>query len=560
MNKSLAALAISLILGITACTPPYRQTFNDEGKAKGWTQKQTDAAFAYADRTFWSREVKENTYVISYGKVPTAKVEQQLVGVLKDLNDGLDPKNTEMRQYIETFKLRKDLEHDEEIAQAIYERVRVSELDGQFKQMTGDAPEYGVEAELAQGYNIRKIYVNKPLAEAFPFTSEQIEAAKKSGTLKVISSATLDYSNEYDHKEADPKAPEDPNAFVWKSRHQKIVLTEYKIVDVEKPLDNKGDYIEGYRVIEGKQESRPAIKVFFPTSGSMAILLVDTDEEGQPGFGVPDIIQQISDETNVSELLNSGDLLNSLFDKKEAKKNREVQEAQLFKIEIMPIGGHIDEWQKSPDSAGWIVPFKYVNDKGDNYNVRIHYKKPSFDPNTASTHPHSEYMEIEYIEKEFTKSGERYEASNGKVIEYFRPRKDFSGPVKAKVQDEDNTKKVSFEFEDGSVVDGFVTPGKNKFIEDAPYAKSYNEGQKRWWIEKSGDSGIYDKRKSVGQPKEQTGEYSDEEYEFHVESGRAAGKFGDDENRKPICILGTKCAPVVKIERETQQAPPTAKQ
>jgi hypothetical protein len=262
---------------------------------------------------------------------------------------------------------------------------------------------------------------------------------------------------------------------VWKARHQKIELTEYKIVDVEKPLDNKGDYIEGYRVIEGKKESRPAIKVFFPTSGEMAVLLVDLDEEGQPGFGVPDIIEEISNTTNVQELINDGELLNSLFDKKEAKKNRVVQEAQLFKIEIMPIGGHVDEWQKSPDASGWLVPFKYVNERGDNYNVRVHYKKPNFDPATASTHPHSEYMEIEYVEKEYTKSGERYEASNGKVIEYYRPRKDFSGPVKANVEYDENTKKVSFEFEDGSVVEGFVTPGKNKFVEDTPYAKSYNE-------------------------------------------------------------------------------------
>lgn len=522
MNKTLAAIAFALILGITACTPPYRQTFNDEGKAKGWTQKQTDAAYAYADRTFWSREIKENTYVISYGKVPTAKVRQQLEGVLKDIDGGLDPKNAEMKQYLETFNLRKDVEHDEEVAQALYDRVRASELQGEFKQKMGDTPEYGIEAELSQGYNIRKIYVNKPLADAFPFKSDQIDAAKKSGTLKQTSQATLDFSNEYDHKEANPKNPDDTNDFVWKARHQKIVLTEFKIVDVDKPLDNKGDYIEGYRVIEGKQESRPALKMFFPTSGSMAILLVDLDEEGQPGFGVPDIIQELSNTTDVESLLNDGTLINSLFDKKEAKKNRVVAEAQLFKIEIVPIGGHIDEWQKSPDSTGWLVPFKYINERGDNFNVRVHYKKPSFDPATASTHPHSEYMEVEYIEKEFTKSGERYEASNGKVIEYFRPRKDFAGPVKAKVLYEDGTKQVQFQFEDGSVVEGFITSGKNKFIEDSPYAKSYNEGQKRWWIEKSEGSSNYDKRKSVGQPKESTGEYADDDNEFHIESGESA--------------------------------------
>jgi len=551
MNKSLTAIAVTLVLGLlTACAPPYRKTFNDEGKAKGWTQKQTDAAFAYADRTFWSRELKENTYVISYGKVPTSKVREQLEGVLKDLDSGLDPKNAEMKQYLDTFKLRPDVEHDEEVAQAIYDRVRASELQGEFKQKMGDTPEYGIEAELSQGYNIRKIYVNKPLAEAFPFTSDQIDSAKKAGTLKAIATASLDYSNEYDHKEANPKNPDDTNDFVWKARHQKIVLTEYKIVDVDKPLDNKGDYIEGYRVIEGKQESRPALKVFFPTSGDMAILLVDLDEEGQPGFGLPDIIETISDATDVTAIINDGSLLNSLFDKKEAKKNRVVEEAQLFKIEIAPLGAKIDEWQKAPSADGWLVPFKYANVLGDNYNVRIKYKKLKMDSEEmAPDHAHTLYLEIEYVEKEYTKTGDKWEPSAGRVIEYYRPKKDFAGKVKAQVLHFDDTKKVQFEFEDGSIVEGFINPGKSKFIEDAPYAKSYNEGQKRWWIEKSDSSNVFDKRKSVGQPKESTGEYNDNEMEDTFRASRSSAHGGDDgEMKKP------------DIVRETQQAPPHSHQ
>src|SRR5258708_7772873 len=269
-----AVLALELILtfvllGIIAlftngCQPPYRQTFNNEGKARGWTQKQTDAAFAYADRIFWSHEAGENKYVIAYTKVPTSKVREQLEGSLKDLDAALDPKSAEMKQYLDTFKLRDDMKHDEEIAQAIYDRVHAAELQTQFKQKMGDVSESGPEAEMAQGYNVRRIYVNKPLVDAFPFTSDVIDAAKKSGTLKQVATLTLDEYNQYDHKEANPKNPEDANDFIWKSRSQKIVLTEYKVIDIDKPLDNKGDYIEGYRVVEGKQEQYPAIKVFFP--------------------------------------------------------------------------------------------------------------------------------------------------------------------------------------------------------------------------------------------------------------------------------------------------------
>lgn len=527
-----ATLLLSALL--VGCTPPYRDTFNDEGKKRGWTQKQTDAAFAFADRIFWSRETGANKYVIAYSKVPISKVREQLEGSLKDLDSALDPKNAEFKQYLDTFNLREDVKHDEEIAQAINDRLNVADLQTQFKQKMGDIPESGPEAEMAQGYNVRRLYVNKPLVDAFPFNSDVIDAAKKNGTLKQVAALTIDESVQYDHKDPNPKNPEDTNDFVWKARNQKIVLTEYKIIDVDKPLDNKGDYIEGYRVVDGKQEQYPAIRIFFPPSGSMALLLIDADEEGMPGFGVPDVIQEISSTTNLTDLMQNTSLLNSLFDRKEARKDRVVSPAQLFKVEIAPLGAKVpDEWQASPDPNGWIVPFKYANSQGDNYNVRLRYKRVVIDPKNPEAHPHSEYLELEYVEKEYTKTGDRYTPSAGRVTEYYRPKKEFAGKVKADVLYSADTKKVQFDFEDGTIVEGFVTPGKNKFIEDTPYARSYNEGQKRWWIESSNNDGKYDKRKSIGQPKEQTGQYGAAE---EAESGASGTSQNSDNeyNRKPV--------------------------
>lgn len=71
-------------------------------------------------------------------------------------------------------------------------------------------------------------------------------------------------------------------------------------------------------------------------------------------------------------------------------------------------------------------------------------------------------------------------------------------------------------------------------------------------------NGKYDKRKSVGQPKERTGEYSDDEMEntFRGESS-SRNADGMDGMKKPDCVLGTPCAPIV---RETQQAPPHSHQ
>ncbi len=529
---------------LVGCAPPYRQTFNDEGKSRGWTQKQTDAAFAYADRIFWSREAANNKYVITYGKVPTSKVCEQLQGTLKDIDTSLDPNNKDMRQYLDTFNLRDDVRHDEEIGQAIYDRCTAAVLQTEFKQKMGDISEYGPEAEMAQGYSARRLYVDKPLVDAFPFNSDVIDAARKAGTLKQVATLTLDESNQYDHKDPNPDNPEEPNDFIWKARSQKFVMTEYKIIDIDKPLDNRGDYIEGYRVVDGKQEQYPAIRVFFPPSGSMALMLIDADENGMPGFGVPDVIQEISAQTNLTDLMQNTSLLNSLFDKKEAKKDQTPTPAQLFKIEIAPLGAPVDEWAKSPDANGWIVPFKYADLAGDNYNVRIKFKPVKADIAAggypSGDHAHSLYLEIEYIAKQYTKTADQYTPTAGRVIEYYRPKGDFAGKVKAQVLFDEDTKKIQFQFEDGSIVEGFVTPGKNKFIEDTPYAKSYNEGQKRYWIESSSDNGTYDKRKTVGQPIEETGRYDDDE-QTPTPSGIQPFGAGDDpdEHSKPVQPSGS---------------------
>ena len=519
MKKLLIILA--LLLSAAACAPPYRQTFTDEGTAKGWTKKQTDAAYAYADRIFWSHEMSENHYVIVYGKIPISKVRELMETTLKNLDEALNPKNPEYKQYLDTFNLRKDLQHDELIAQAIYMRLHASELQTEFKQSMGDLSESGPDANSAKDYDVRKLFVAKPLVEAFPFNSDRIDAAKKAGTLKQIEQVISDESIKYDHKISDPRYPDDDNAFLWKSRNQKVVFTEYKIIDIDKPLDNKGDYIEGYRVINGKQESKPSIKVFFTPDNESSIVLVCTTEEGTPGYGIPDEISKRSINTDAHDLVHDVGLINSLFDKKEAKKDRDVAEAQLFKVEILPIGGHIDEWQKSPDAEGWLIPFKYMNQEADNYNARIKFKKPKLDPNNPdAVRAHEPYQEIEYIEKEYTKTGDRYEPSVGRVVEYYRPRINYAGKLKAQMEGGDDDKKISFEFPDGSTEIGIIAPGKNKFIEDSPFAKAFNEGQKRWWIEKSEGSKVYDKRKLIGQPNERLGEYKNEneESEIHVRS------------------------------------------
>lgn len=481
-----AAFLVCVVAFLSAgCTPPYRQQFLDEGNAKGWTEKEKLAAFAYADKIFWSREAGENHYVIMYNKVPTAIVRERLEAVLKDFNAILDPKDEELRKYLDNFKLRGDMEHDELVTQAIYGRVRAAELDAEFKEKMGESSSYGEEAVMAKGYNIRKIFLAKDLEQVFPFKSDQIEAAKKSGLLKPIEKLELDESIQFDHKEADPTHPDDIHEFVWVAKHQSIRLTNYKILDAEKPENNHGNYIEGYRVSEGKQEDKPALKIFFPDDGTLAVVLVDTDRQGDPGFGMPDVLDCVYGLDHVQDVIKDGKLLSMLFQKQNEK--RVMPKDKVFSVEISPLDKPVDVWEKASSADGWIVPFKFRSDKGDNYSINLKFKKPKFNPDDAESMAkmHSDYQDIDWISKE-------YEGA-GNVVEYYRPKKEFSTNIEAIVAD----KEVSFDFPDGSEITGHIPVGHNKFLEDAPYAMSYTEGQHRWWIEKSEGSSVYDKRKAM---------------------------------------------------------------
>lgn len=521
-----------LVLSFAGCAPPYRQAFDDAAQQNHWTKKQELAAFAYADRIFWARETAEGSgqYVISYGKVPTSKIREQVATVLTDFDQMLDPRATDNKQYVDMFNLRKDLEHDEAVAEAINSRVVAADLDYQFKQDMGEAPTSGPEAELGAGYSVRKIFLAKDIATAFPFKSDVIEAAKKNGTLKLIQSAQYSYDSSYDHKDVDPANPDDANEFVWKPKHEGLLVENWKIIDVDKPTDNKGNYIEAYRVYDAnKIESNPCLKIFFPSSG--AVVLIDVDRQGEPGYGVPDILEQLSSINNVNDVITNSQLLSQLFAEKKTEKRALPPANQLFKIEISRLDQPTDPWETN--AAGYSVPFKYRTGLGDNYNVRIKYKAPKIDPNydpEAIARAHGGYLLVDYIEKEYTKSGDSHSPSTGQVIEYYHPKEAFAVPTKAQVLFNEDTKKVSFVFPDGSEVDGFIPVSTNKFIEDSPYAISYSEGQKRWYIEQH-DAKVYNRRKLVAPPKEATGDYSNPDSAVKQASDSQSSMPGDDDLR-----------------------------
>jgi hypothetical protein len=528
---SLVLLAASVLT--VGCAPPYRQTFDDAATANHWDSKHELLAFAYADKIFWSKEQKDGQYVFLYSRVPVSKVAAQLAVVLQDFDDIQSPKQMDERKFGEAYNLMKDFQHEEAVEQTIYARVHAADLENQFKQQLGEMP-LGPEGTALEGYNIRRIYINKPLAEAFPFKSEQIEGAKKDGTLKLIEQANMMIVSQYDHKDVDPNHVDDPQAFTWKKRDMSIQLTNYKIINADKPMDNKGNYIEGVRVLDGKMESSPCLKIFFPPGGAAAIVLLDPTREGEPGYGVPQIMENLYNINNVEDVIKDGKILDSLF--KETKKEaRVIPPPQIFKVEISHLDSALDVWQHNPVSgAGYAVPFKYRLGIGDNYNARITFLKPDVDPNDpdAMNKAMSGFMDVSWVAKEYTTISNTNKAGIGQVIEYYRPKKEFASHVKAHIVSTEDNKKIEFQMSDGSTVVGYISPGINKFIEDKPFAVAYTEGEgdngKRWWLESSTDNGVYDKRKLVSPPKEQTGMYEDTPDVYDATMAGAKGPSAGD--------------------------------
>lgn len=525
-------VAIIVAAMLAACTPPYKKAFDDAATQNNWTKDQELAAFAYADRVFWAHETAEGsgTYVILYSKVPTAEVDKELATILNDFDQSLDPKNEDMRQYVQTFGLQKNMEHEEAVTEVIYTRVHAANLETKFQQDMGEIPTSGPEAELAEGYDAKRIFLAKDVAAAFPFRSSVIDAAKKNGTLKPIEHITLDLSREYDHKDVNPNDVDDKNDFVWKPLNEAIELTNYKIIMDGKPGNNDSSYIEGYRIVNGKKETDPCIKVFFPNGGEAAIVLLDKDRQGEPGYGVPDVLETLT-LANAEDVIRNDQILHTLFPEKKASK-RKLPPNEVFKIEISRIGQQ-SIWEKAPNAEGYDVPFKYRDPLNDNYNVRIKFNDPTVDPNdpVAVAKALADFRTIQYIAKEYTKNGEQDQASPGAVIEYYHPKPPYDGKVKAKVESDDDTKKVQFIFPDGTITEGMIESGVSKFIEDKPYAKSFDEGTKRWLIEKSEGSNVFDERRLVSPPKWTVGQYSDEAPA--MDANRAATGPSDTKAKKP---------------------------
>ncbi len=486
---------LPLLIALSGCAHNYQNDFLKDAQTKGWNEARQKAALEYSYRLLFLKKIKDE-YKVKYSMLNTAQVREKLDEALKDVNELLSYKNEWDTKYVDEFQLRKSLEHTEQVLKARRDRIKTYELYGKFQQLSGAVPiEYSEEQlqEKVTGYNIQKIFLSTDPAQAFSFKMDVIEEARRRGDLKEIERGQLSLQRKFDRKEQNLANQDDPNDKVWKSKKFDLEIISYKILDNDNPENNESNYLEGYRVANGKKESLPALRLFYPNDGSPGIVAIDTDKEGEIGFGLPDLVEPVEEAVNAAEILKNDQLINLLFEEKKEEKRVPPKKKPLF-VEIARIGDKsANIWETAPDEKGWAVPFRYQNELKNNYNIKLVFAKPEQSTNTAN----SFYKQIKYLKKEWV-SGNHYQPSMGNVVEYYKMKPPYGkrNLVEAMV-DEKNAKKLLLATEDGNEETIIIVARKNNFIEDDPARIDYTEGSKRWRIEREDSNPVFTKKKEI---------------------------------------------------------------
>lgn len=478
----------SAVFVLSGCAT-YENNSVDKFKAKGETHEEAYVDYYLSLRSHLSEEVEidgKKVFVPKYSLLKLVDLERKLEESLDVINQITDYKNQEASNFVDENNLRDELLNDKKRLEAQLQRVKLARLHEMFRNLTGTSF-HGTANENGK-YDAKKIFWPKDLAQAFPFVFDKIDDAKDRKVLREIERESWSSKRMLDVKEPDPTKLDDSNAFIWKSKDESLEFVSFKILDADKPENNQSDYIEAFRVIDGKKEKKPALKIFFPQGNSNGVMVLDTDRENEIGFGIPDVVESVF-VSKIADIWSNGSIVPRLFKEKETRVVPKKPEPKPIKIEIARVGSPIDAWEISKDPKGWVVPFKYKNDIGSNFNVGIKLKDKKSETEI--------FVLIEHFKKEWTGSNQ-FTASVGSVAEFYKPKNPYDGELlKAETRSNEGPKTLYFVFSDGRVEQGVMPANKNRFIEDEPYAVEYTEGQKRWRIEKDKDSNIFNKKKEV---------------------------------------------------------------
>ena len=488
MKTRSISLIVLLVLSIlsTGCAITIRSSFQDQCKAKSWTNDQCDVGFYDGVQQKFTKDNGNGGYEPSYNVLTRATALNMCNTRLEDLNGLLDYKNKDEAKFIKEFGLREYLERQEKIFKADCARLQLVDNYVNFRDFMGESS--SVRRFHEQYFNTASIFV-EDVTRAYPFINAQVEEARVNGNLKEVERVMWFSERTLGRKEPDPNDLEDSSKFVWKSVKIGVELVAYKIMDGEQPKDNSVEYVEGTRfeiASNGsiRRESKPSVKVFVPPNNYSSVVVIDKDRQGEVGFSLPDFVER-TERVSSAEALMTEALFSKLFYEPDSQKRIPPKDPPAIILEIAPVGkSKVDIWEMNVN--GWPLPPRYKNDTADNYSVEVKIKsseKEDFD--------YSRPKQIEYFRKTWE--------STGRVVEYHRPKAPFDQSNLTSVSV--FSKSINLVTVDGDVIQGVITPKSNKFLQDQPYQISYAHTQvgRRWMIWDEDGDGKYEKKKELAE-------------------------------------------------------------
>lgn len=431
MKKTLKNLLLTSglgIVGLVGCDN-YDSLHEEEMKKRGHTQEEAEVLTAASYRRGLAKEAKNPDgtaeYVLHYKVLSNEdllKVVEETHKDLVDLKENIT--NLGDLKYLRNTGFGEHILKQEKIFKYHRDMLCRKVLHNKFKEMAGEGDysyhwygyNNGDDLKKDERYSLATIL---PLnQEKLEFDADYVKNARGSGKLKDPAAVVEEVieKKKFFTKVRNPNYP-------LTDRSSETALKEIKLglkatsLNLDDDDDKNTDYIEIYRIkSNGKTESKPAIKVFKSRNGSgpLEVVVADKDLEGQPGFGMPDLVDEYPGITAGSDALKLEELTDYIFQdlKKPDLKMPDLKD--LNKVYIVKTGV-IPAEKYDIKKDGWESELPDYKSPHQNARVWAHIM---LDTDDEEMDEEMRRGKIKWIAQEYP-GGKR-------VVEFYRPNESFS--------------------------------------------------------------------------------------------------------------------------------------
>ena len=254
-----------------------------------------------------------------------------------------------------------------------------------------------------------------------------------------------------------------------------------------------------FRSKDGKLETKPALKVFKPNgTGDLEIVVADYDPEGKPGYGVPDLVEEMGKIESSRDIKDNSELMSLIF-KQEQKPQRQYPEGEeINKLYIVKSGtAPLESYENRQEGWEEFLPeyrsisaalFQTVQMKGKS--------KPKITVQVKTDYP-TEDQEEDEEQSEFAKIAwiALWYEGDARVMEFYHPNEQFR---EKKYRITAQGREVTVRDEEGQIKQYDV----KALLEKKPYRIDFDRNQEKRWeiLDKDKDNIHYEAKWEIARP------------------------------------------------------------